>query len=363
MTLGLARRQNQGTTEYANGDVWANTWADDGKIYALVDDPVAISGPGGITMGSAYPYVATTELSGYTDGLTARVVNAMRRWGVSGEYLGSDGAGFTWKASGLACVDGVLYAFISRHYYGTVATNWEQTAQNGQIIKSDDHGVTWTPMPAGNSQPYASPMFPGRSFAAGSFIQYGKNYAHANHHHADTYIYAVATSAWNNAADGKVLLGRCRLDLLPNLNGASWQYYAGGDGMKDSAWTSDVLQALPLITVPKRVGMTSVQYLPYCRRYVMFQWYYPSLATGTANTTSWTKWRLYEAATPWGPWNFVQEDDFNGDGFYNQSIVHKSLEINGGRDVELITAGDYSTAASYSGKYQATLLHATFHND
>ena len=80
-----------------------------------------------------------------------------------------------WKGNSILCVDGVLYVSISLHDYpwaNPKLTDQKQTSQHGSIIKSLDHGKTWTRSMQENM---ARPMFPGRKFATGFFIQYGKN--------------------------------------------------------------------------------------------------------------------------------------------------------------------------------------------
>ncbi len=66
----------------------------------------------------------------------------------------------------MTCIDGVLYVFISKHDYpwrNKSLTDNRQTAADASIIKSTDHGVTWTRSVLDN---YVSPMFPGRRFGA-----------------------------------------------------------------------------------------------------------------------------------------------------------------------------------------------------
>ncbi len=92
------------------------------------------------------------------------------------------------------------------------------------------------------------------------FISYGKD-GKAGPDGSDKYVYAVSNNGfWNNGDE--LYLGRVCRDLLPRLRGADWQFYDGGNGMKSSAWTSDLSQAKPILSDPGQVSMSAVQYLP-----------------------------------------------------------------------------------------------------
>ena len=74
---------------------------------------------------------------------------ARRRHGQPHEGLrevrrGKDGC--TWKADGNLSLDGALFLWISRHQYGcsTHDPHSRQFASNASLIKSTDHGKTWT---------------------------------------------------------------------------------------------------------------------------------------------------------------------------------------------------------------------------
>jgi len=284
----------------------------------------------------------------------------MRAWGLQGES-GSDGAGYNFKPSGLISIAGVLYMAISRQKYGTLASGWVQSAGTCQIIKSSDHGVTWTPVPPGNSQPYAAPMFANPRFGAPSFVQYGQNYAGNTVHNSDLYVYAISPDGvWNNG--NYLTLGRCLLSNLPNLNGADWEFYRGGNGMDSTRWVSDINSAVQILYKTRSVGMTAMQYLPYCQRYLMIEWFYPTLVSSTNNDTTQTTWEVYDSPAPWGPWRFVQSINFTPSGLYNPAVLHKSMATDNGQTLRLITAGNYNSQNAATGDYQLTLLSATINN-
>ena len=62
---------------------------------------------------------------------------------------------------------------MARHKYGEDSgdPHRRQTAQNASIIKSTDHGRTWS-RPVGEN--YQHPIFPGRRFATPYFVEYGR---------------------------------------------------------------------------------------------------------------------------------------------------------------------------------------------
>ena len=281
----------------------------------------------------------------------------MRIFGLQGEN-GSDGAGWTWKPSGLASYGGVLYMFMSRQLYGTSGTTWIQAAERSQLVKSTDHGVTLTPLPASNAAPYASPMFPATRFAAPSFVLYGANNAGAVHG-GGTYAYAVSPdSSWNNSSSIK--LGRCLISALAAQSVADWQYFKGGIGgdvLLSTNWDTDFTLATPILSKSLSVGMTMVQYMPALRRYVMFQWSYPSITAGnTVEKSYYTTWDIYDAKTLAGPWRKVQSRDWGQDGFYNPSILAPTMAADGGLNFQLLTAGDYRSQNVATGKYEITTI-------
>ena len=79
-------------------------------------------------------------------------------------------------------------------------------------------------------------MFPGSRFATPYFVEYGQD-GRASVDNADRYVYALSNDGfWDNG--NNLILGRVARSKIGNLRAADWQYYRGGDGMEDSAWTS-----------------------------------------------------------------------------------------------------------------------------
>jgi hypothetical protein len=180
-------------------------------------------------------------------------------------------------------------------------------------------------------------MFPGRSFAAPYFVQYGPDGATSGADNSNTYAYAVSPDNFDFNSN-HMCLGRVRRSDLPRLRGSDWQFYRGngGDGMIDSNWTHEVADATPILSSPNSFSMTGVQYDQPLRRYIMPQWNWPD-----GNIFS-SVWHLYQAPAPWGPWTQFSTYSWPGDSFYSPLIVPNSIDSTG-LHMEILTAGDFST--------------------
>lgn len=332
-------------SQYVAGDTWYSTWADDNKIYITAND---FLGWNGVTPTSNMLISTVSTLDSSVVGTT---VNNMNIFGTEDTTGGSDSA--TWKSTGLISVNGVLYWFVSRQHYGNSGNAFIQSALSSQLIKSTDHGVTWTPLPPAGVSPYVSMMFTSTNFAAPGFVQYGQDYQNNFADNSNTYIYATSTDGvWNNGSN--LYLGRVSVANIGNQLASDWTFYTGGDGMVNGNWSSTLASAVPIVTKTSQVGITSVQYLPIHGRYIMFEWYYPN-----PSITNNTFWNTYEAAHPWGPWTLIQSDQWDPQGYYNPNIVPKSMSTDGGLTAVIAVAGDYSTAFQTNGMYTLTYVPIT----
>lgn len=360
LSYGPVFKYNSGyTTKWISSDTFCSTWADDGNIYTIHDD----TNNGGTWQGiSPTCNTAVSKLSTFDTTMTGSIVNTMQGFGPS-TTLGSDGA--SWKGNSIISVNGVLYEFVSRQIYGTAGSVWRQSAFGGQLLKSSDHGVTFTPQPPSTSQPFTSPMFSGATFAAPVFVQYGQDYQGNTVHNSNLYVYAISNNGfWNNG--DALYLGRCLISAIGNQSGADWSFYTGGDGMLDVNWSTTWASASPLVSKTKSLGLTGAQYLPAFKQYVMFGWYYPSIVTGPTIDTTTTIWDVYTSDTPWGPWYVKQSNTWHnpggGVGLYNPNIIPKSVSVDGGRTLWIATAGDYFAEDPATGDYTLTLVPVTVNN-
>jgi Domain of unknown function (DUF4185) len=316
----------------SNGDTWDPFWAEDGNLYAFNCDGRGFGPHGGGRN------LAFNKLTGDArNALAGSPVNSMDAYGKGGEK-GPDGA--TWKACGQECIDGIFYAFVSRNTYGSQSGDplMRQTAVNSSIIKSKDHGLTWTRSAAEN---YVRPMWPGGAFGAPFFVHYGQNGGAETRDDADRYVYACSTNGFWNDGDSYIL-GRVERRRLPALDSSDWSYYTGADRERDRSWSKSIGDAKPIVSRPAHCGQGPICFIPALNLYLMVAWY---------NTEKLTKWfepnrmqyDFYQAEYPWGPWTLVNsfEDRFISTGhMYGPSLCARFQQQNGSEvTITMFTSG------------------------
>lgn len=327
-------------THYINSDTWLSTWADDDKIYTTSADSTGWDGVGTWNL-------AISTLSSFNSSVRGTLVNQMTAFGGVSQ-IGSDGA--TYKPTGLISINGTLYLFATRQVYGSAGSGWLQSALTSQLVKSSDHGATWTPLPPSTAQPYVSPMFPSPTFAAPNFIQYGKDYQGNTVDNSSVYVYAISSTNWDNGS--ALYLGRVKVANIGNLNAADWSFWIGGDGMLDASWSSNLNNAVPILSSTYRLSVTAIQYFPGYG-YLMLEWYYPNLP-GPSQITNDSIWNSYLAPHPWGPWGpstLIGTNEWNPQGYYNPAVIPKSVN---GNSAVLAFTGDFNTPIPL-GLYQLFL--------
>ena len=319
----------------SHGDTWDSCWADDGHTYISSDDTRGFNGqpPRNLQF-----HVLRGDAP---DQLRGETVNTMDEYGTMSQR-GPDGC--MWKACGNTCVDGVLYAFVSRHEVDAFCHPEKkdpsklQTAANASLIMSGDKGKTWRRTAQEN---YDSPMFPGQRFGSPYFVKYGQD-GKGSVHNAGQYVYAVANNGfWENGDN--MILGRVPRARIGQLNAADWQFHRGGDGMLHASWSPDIRQAKPMLVNPGKCSMTGVQYIAPLKQYLMVQWYYTKGSGHLAPAD--TTWLFYQAPAPWGPWQEFGAQRFPADGYYNPGIATKFISPDGRRLV-LFTNGNFTTHAA-----------------
>jgi hypothetical protein len=350
------------------GDTWITTWADDGNLYTPADDALGFGIPPFLTKHRIKLF--QSDYSAFTDELTGierkqfdKLYNTINFSRVEGNdplhlhgatvsrvdaFMAIDhGAdlpdgkstgppdGRSWKSSGCAFIDGALYWVVARHKYpeSNDVLGLRQQAANASIIRSTDHGRTWIRSARENLD---SPMFPGSHFATPYFVDYGR--AHTAVDAADRYVYAISNNGfWDNG--DTLILGRVQRERIGLLKGSDWQYFAGGDGLDDSSWTSNMTSAKPLLEKPGKLGMTGAAYLPERQRYMMVGWYYPGGSGYFKGSSPTTIWDFYEAPKPWGPWKLVGSHTWSPQGYYCPGVCPKFQTAD---RVYVTTAGDFN---------------------
>jgi CubicO group peptidase (beta-lactamase class C family) len=252
-------------------DNWPMTWADDDALYTAYGDGRGFEPfvPNKLSLGVAKVQGSPPAIQGVN--LRAPSI----------ESSGDGQAGY--KASGMLVADGVLYLLV-------------RNVGNAQLAWSTDHGVNWT---------FADWKFT-NSFAAPSFINFGKNYAGAR----DEFVYVVshdADSAYE-VADAIVL---ARVPKKQLRNREAWTFFSGLNG-GESAWGSDVARRQPIVRNPGKCYRTSVSYNAALKRYLMVH-AVPTAATrdgaGKPDTRFAGGLAIYDSPEPWGPWTKVFSTD------------------------------------------------------
>lgn len=276
----------------SNGDTWDPFWADDDNLYSFNCD--------GRGFGKKKQNFSFNELAGPgLTQLTGKSINSMDEYGAS---MAKKADGATWKVCGQECIDGIFYAFVTRNIYGKDGHDplMRQTSFNASLIKSTDHGLTWTRSAGDN---YDKPMWPGNRFGAPGFFHYGRNGGAVTQDGADQYVYAISNNGFWDCGDN-FILGRVRRADLPQLQAADWSYWTGGDGADAAAWSRDIARAEPILSRPAKCGWTSPTFIPALKSYILVSWYL------TPALKKWFKpdqvvYDFYQAGHPWGPWTFV----------------------------------------------------------
>jgi hypothetical protein len=330
--LGSPTYYNSSTEHYTVGDIWSTAWASDGTLFMLADDFHGFEG----SLGAEGRNVSFCKLEGTHPAFDASVVNDLRELGVAGE-AGPDGA--NWKGSGIGSIDGALYLFMSRQYYGVLSPDNLERKENSYLLRSEDGGLSWQWCGGDGSQATARPMFIGPEFAAPYFVEYGQDGEAPDVDGAKEFVYAVSTvGAWDNG--DAMILGRVKRDRLAKLAYSDWEFYQGGDGGGDLAW-GGMGSARAVLTGVRRMSMTGMHYLRATRQYLIMQWHYPTLSP-ERHDTSHTNWEFYVGDHPWGPFRLVGEWEWPDTGLYCPYLPNKFISADGCSGV-ILASGDFLT--------------------
>jgi hypothetical protein len=334
----------------SNGDTWDPFWADDDGLYSFNCD--------GRGFGKAQKNLAFNKFEGNSiEELKGVQINPMEEYGPADQH-GPDNA--TWKACGQECIDGVFYAFVSRNVYGNESHDslMRQTAFNSSLIKSEDRGRTWVRSAADN---YSKPMWPGSAFGAPFFLHYGRNGGTIRSDRSTEHVYAVSTNGFWNDGDSLVL-GRVQRRALPLLNVSHWEYFKGGDGLSDGAWSHS--DAAPILKAPARCGQGPITYIPTLGIYLLISWYNPRPLLKWFGPDE-MKYDFYQAEHPWGPWKLISSfsDRFfaAGSNMYGPALCPKFQQDSDGQvTVALFTSG-CQFEDEPTGVYKAWTIPAILH--
>jgi Domain of unknown function (DUF4185) len=160
------------------------------------------------------------------------------------------------------------------------------------IVSSRDHGKTWTPA----MKDIKGPMFPGNKFGGPAFVNTGRNNANA----PDAYVYAVSTDQWDNGSNLRV--GRVPADSIQDVS--AWQWVSEVKDFEQPVWSSNLQQAVPVLTDDRRISLPDMVYIASIKRYVLMTWrLYKDFSPDDG-----TELMIYDAPHPWGPFTLVHHE-------------------------------------------------------
>jgi len=317
------------TTAY--GDMWPQTWAADGRLYAGAGDnepPGHLGSPMNLWRADGEdPRAATVEL---VNNYPVDIDRYTKGAGVH-RFLGL-------KPAGLIHLDGVLYMSVENINYGDRPLFNRQHNLNGWIITSRDYGKTW------DCDATPQDFFTGR-LASCHFLQAGRG----DENIIDGHVYAYfpcgmdSDDSWWCNGD-RMLLGRVRPQHI--LDRTAWKFLLQPEADGTPRWCLDVGGPVPVFSYPRFCGENHVSYNPHIKRYILANYAFYNPANGeprpyhTVPLQDYiTQLSLYEAENPWGPWHlFLRDDDWLLGG-YQPSFPVKWMAPDG-RSMTMLGSGN-----------------------
>ena len=241
-------------------DNWPITWADDDNLYTAYGDGWGFSPGTGkkLSLGIAKIIGSAPDYRG------ENIPTA------TGEKVGDGAKGP--KASGMLCVDGVLYMLV-------------RNVGNSQIAWSDDHGKSWT---------WCDWKFT-ESFGCPTFLNFGKNYSGAGDDFV--YIYSHDSDSAYEPAD-RFVMARVTKDKIRQQD--AYEFFKGVDGSAKPIWTKDICDRGAVFINPGRCYRCGISYNPGLQRYLWCQTLYASDDMRFKGGLG-----IFDAPQPWGPWTTV----------------------------------------------------------
>ncbi len=245
-------------------DNWPLTWADDDRQYTAYGDGWGFEPllPTKLGMGFARVEGNPPDFRG---------VNIASP---TGEQVGNGDK--SKKASGILCVDGVLYL-------------WARGSGNPQLAWSKDRGTTWE---------WASWKFT-TSFGCPTFLNFGKNYAGARDDFV--YVYSHDSDSAYRPADRMVLarVGKGRI-----TDRDAYEFFKGLDDKRQPVWSKEVADRGAVFNHKTRCYRSGITFNSGLKRYMWVQ-IIPGTEGKKADTRFEGGFGIYDAPEPWGPWTTV----------------------------------------------------------
>jgi len=279
-------------TIISNGDLWMNTWADDGNLYSGWGD--------GNGFGSTWTDFGIAKLIGNLPQLTGENIFA-DQWPPPGSTSGDKGSvnnEYNDKVSSLLFMNGKLYAQIHSPLGDPLV---------GYLTVSNDYGRTWIRYK--EQSPWISTTAGSKTnTAAGSnfrcmfFINMGKNYEL----NSDGYVYAFGIGREWGWFEG-VYLAKVLEENIMDYN--SYEYFTGLNG-NNPQWSNSEADAVAVegLTAPAQF---SAIYHPGTGKYIIMN-----------------EQNIYDAPNPWGPWKLTSNWVNDGWRGYQPGIISKDTGEN-----------------------------------
>jgi CubicO group peptidase (beta-lactamase class C family) len=247
----------------SGSDNWPITWADDDNQYTAYGD-----GWGFEPKTDKKLSLGIAKIVGSSDNF--RGINVRTE---SGERIGQGAQGA--KASGMLCVDGVLYMLV-------------RNTGNSQVAWSGDHGKTWT---------WCDWRFT-TSFGVPTFLNFGKDYAGAR----DSFVYIYSNDSDNAYDPGdRFVMARVPKDRIRDQN--AYEFFKDLDDSARPIWTKDVGERGAVFTNPGKCYRSGISYNAGLKRYLWCQ-VLPA-SEDSRGPRFQGGFGVYDAPQPWGPWTTV----------------------------------------------------------
>jgi CubicO group peptidase (beta-lactamase class C family) len=244
-------------------DNWPITWADDGHLYTAYGDGQGFDPKVGkkLSLGFAKVVGGPEDFQG---------INIRSK---TGESAGEGAAGS--KASGMLCVDSVLYLLV-------------RNVGNSRIAWSQDHAVTWN---------WCDWKFE-TSFGAPTFLNFGANYAGRLDNFV--YIYSHDNDSAYLPAD-RMVIARVPPDQIRDRH--AYEFFQTLDSSGRPVWTRSIRDRGAVFVHPGRCYRSGISYNAGLKRYLWCQ--ILPFSTDSRGPRFQGGFGLYEAPEPWGPWRTV----------------------------------------------------------
>jgi hypothetical protein len=247
----------------SGSDNWPITWADDNNQYTAYGDGWGFEPKTKKKLSLGFAKITGSPPD--CKGINIRTD--------TGERIGQGAKGA--KASGLLCVDGVLYMLV-------------RNTGNSQIAWSENHGKTWT---------WCDWKFT-TSFGYPTFLNFGKDYTGARDNFV--YIYSHDSDSAYEPAD-RFVLARVQKNRIPIRE--AYEFFQCLDESGQAVWTKDIHEMRAVFINPGSCYRSGISYNAGLKRYLWCQ--ILPFSKDERGPRFQGGFGVYDAPEPWGPWTTV----------------------------------------------------------